>query len=237
MPRSLGKGREPAAPVGVAAAPSRDEMRELEAYERVRAQRALATKAWLIFGLVAATLIVVAAVVFRPDHYLPVPAASTTSVAGVPELPPADEAEDASMIPEPVTEETAVPIPVTPQDHVGPVETAGVPPAASEDGAGSLAGVTSVRLRVGPDFPAERQQAIVSALTAAGVAQVRVEALPFEIATSRVGYYRAEDLPGAEALARLVSPIVDQGVELGVRDYGELLSNPEPGRLDLWVGN
>ena len=57
----------------------------------------------------------------------------------------------------------------------------------------ALAGVTSVRLRVGPDFPAERQKAILDALAAAGISDIRVEALPFEIATSRVGYYRADD--------------------------------------------
>jgi hypothetical protein len=238
-PRSAGKVPEPVAPVFVPPAPRREEMRDLEAYERARARRALATKAWLIFGLVAATLIVIAAFVFRPDHYLPAPAASTTSVAGVPEMPPLDE-NDASVIPEPTIEETAVPIRVTPQDHAGPVETAEAfepAPVATAAADGPLAGVTSVRLRVGPGFPGERQQAIIAALTEAGVAQVRVEELPFEIATSRVGYYRTEDLTGAEALARLVSPIVDQGAELGVRDYGELLSNPEPRRLDLWVGH
>ena len=100
----------------------------------------------------------------------------------------------------------------------------------------ALAGVTSVRLRIGPDFPPERQAAILAALAEAGIAGVQVEALPFEIATSRVGYYRAEDLPAAEALGRLVAPVIAAGGEVGVRDYGQLLADAEPGRLDLWVG-
>ena len=93
-----------------------------------------------------------------------------------------------------------------------------------------------VRLRIGPDFPSERQAAILAALAEAGLAAVRVEALPFEIATSRVGYYRAADLAAAEALGRLVAPVIAAGGEVGVRDYGQLLADPEPGRLDLWVG-
>ena len=98
--------------------------------------------------------------------------------------------------------------------------------------------VSVVRLRIGPGFPAERQGAIVAALEGAGVPDVRIEALPFRIATSRVGYYRAEDLAAAEALGRLVAPVIAGGDsdEIGVRDYGQLLSDPEPGRLDLWVG-
>ena len=63
-----------------------------------------------------------------------------------------------------------------------------------------------------------------------------MEALPFEIATSRVGYYRAADLAAAEALGRVVAPVIAAGGEVGVRDYGQLLADAEPGRLDLWVG-
>ncbi len=100
----------------------------------------------------------------------------------------------------------------------------------------ALAAVTSVRLRIGPEFPPGRQAAILAALSEAGITAVQVEALPFEIATSRVGYYRAEDLAAAEALGRLVSPVVGTDGDVGVRDYGQLLADPEPGRLDLWVG-
>ncbi len=99
----------------------------------------------------------------------------------------------------------------------------------------SLAGVGVVRLRVGPEFSAERQAAILAALRGAGITGVRVEALPFRIATSRVGYYRSDDLAAAEALGRLVTPVLSESI--GVRDYGKLLADPEPGRLDLWVGS
>ncbi len=93
-----------------------------------------------------------------------------------------------------------------------------------------------MRLRVGPEFPADREQAILQALAAAGLADVRVEALPFEIATSRVGYYLAADLAAAEALGTVIAPVLGGG-EVAVRDYSQLLSDPEPGRLDLWVGD
>ena len=106
---------------------------------------------------------------------------------------------------------------------------------ASADAA--LPGVGVVLLRIGPDFPPERQAAIVAALDHAGVPSVRVEPLPFRIATSRVGYYRADDLAAAEALGKLISPVIADGADVGVRDYGQLLSDAEPGRLDLWVGD
>ncbi len=93
-----------------------------------------------------------------------------------------------------------------------------------------------VRLRVGPGFDAGRQAAIVAALTKAGVPSVKVEALPFKIATSRVGYYRAADLPAATELGKLIAPVLADGTQVGVRDYAQLLADPEPGRLDLWVG-
>ena len=97
----------------------------------------------------------------------------------------------------------------------------------------ALAGVNVVRLRIGPDFPAAREAEILAALEAAGISGVRVEALPFRVASSRVGYYRADDLAAAEALGRLVTPVLAEAI--GVRDYGKLLADPEPGRLDLWV--
>ena len=56
----------------------------------------------------------------------------------------------------------------------------------------------------------------------------------FEIATSRVGYYRPEDQAAAAALGRVVAPVM--GGEIGVRDYGQPLPDAEPGRLDLWIG-
>jgi hypothetical protein len=114
-----------------------------------------------------------------------------------------------------------------------PAEVA-APPAPEADPA--LAAIGGVRLRTGPDLPAEQRDAIVAALRAAGIGAVRVEALPFKVATSRVGYYRAADLPAAEALARLIAPVLAVEGPIAVRDYGQLLADPEPGRLDLWVG-
>jgi hypothetical protein len=101
----------------------------------------------------------------------------------------------------------------------------------------ALASVSIVRLRIGPDLPPERQSAILAALKEAGLDTVLVEPLPFEIATSRVGYYRADDLPAAEALGRVVAPVIAPGGSVGVRDYGALLADAQPGRLDLWIGS
>ena len=63
---------------------------------------------------------------------------------------------------------------------------------------------------------------------------MRVEALPFAVTTTRVGYYLEADRGAAEALARLVGPL-SAGATIPVRDYGKLLDDPEPGRIDLWV--
>ena len=64
-----------------------------------------------------------------------------------------------------------------------------------------------------------------------------MEPLPFAVETSRVGYYLAPDRAAAEALARLAAPLVTPGAALPVRDYGKLLDDPQPGRLDLWVAD
>lgn len=100
----------------------------------------------------------------------------------------------------------------------------------------ALAAVTVVRLRVGPSVDAAERDALVGALKSAGVPEVMVEPLTFRIATSRVGYYREGDLAAAEALARLMSPMLGSKDTVGVRDYGKLLTDPQAGRLDLWVG-
>jgi hypothetical protein len=119
-----------------------------------------------------------------------------------------------------------------------PVVEAAVASAPASDVAPAPVVVGHVRLRVGEDFPAEQQAEIVAALQAAGMAPVRVEALPFRIAASRVGYYRPEDEEAAGALAKLIQPVLGTAAgEVGLRDYAELLSDAEPGRLDLWIGN
>jgi hypothetical protein len=107
-------------------------------------------------------------------------------------------------------------------------------PAAADP---AIAAVASVRLRAPESLAPARLDAIVAALREGGVAEVQVEALPFEVETSRVGYYRAPDHAAAEALARVAAPLVTPGAELPVRDYGKLVDDPEPGRLDLWVRN
>jgi len=166
--------------------------------------------AWIAFGVLVALGAVVAAVMFRAASDAPEPA--------VPELAAGQAAPAQPAAPAPAAT-TAT-------------------PAAAAGGADALAHVSVVRLRVGPGFPAERQSAILAALKGAGIAEVKVEALPFEVATSRVGYYRADDVAAADALARLITPVVGSGDgQVGVRDYGKLLDDAEPGRLDLWVGD
>lgn len=124
--------------------------------------------------------------------------------------------------------EAAAPAPVTAPEAAPAVAEGTADPA--------LSGVKSVRLRIGPAVPAGQRESIVGALAAAGVTDVVVESLPFRIATSRVGYYRAADEPAAQALARVASPLIGNGASIGVRDYGKLLTDPQPGRLDLWIG-
>lgn len=181
---------------------------------------------WIAFGAVVAISCIVAAFVFRPDSTLPahVDAPLAEPVAPVTEAVPIRSltiADDTQI-------ETATAAVNPPASATPPAPPPAVEPA--------LADVMVVRLRVGPGFDAGRQAAIVAALTKAGVPSVKVEALPFKIATSRVGYYRAADLPAATELGKLIAPVLADGTQVGVRDYAQLLADPEPGRLDLWVG-
>jgi phytoene dehydrogenase-like protein len=128
--------------------------------------------------------------------------------------------------PEPPAPEVATSAPV----EAAPATT----PAPAADPA-AFAAVSTVRLRVGQAFPEAGQAAILAALAAAGLGDVRVELQPFAIATSRVGYYRAEDLAAAEALGRLAAEATGGGA-IEPRDYSQLLPDAEPGRLDLWIG-
>lgn len=106
------------------------------------------------------------------------------------------------------------------------------PPAAEPP----LQAIGRVRLRVAGTMAPERRDALVAALKDGGIAEVAVEALAFEPQTSRVGYYREADRAAAEGLARFVTPRLPAGSALPVRDYAALLDDPEPGRLDLWIG-
>jgi hypothetical protein len=193
---------------------------------QVRGQGAAMMALWIAFGAMAAIAAVILAFVFRPE-LAPGVGEVAPGVAGIVEPAPAEPEAPGPAEPEAGT-------PAAP-DARAPVEPGADDAARQADPDPALAGVSDVRLRVGPEFPDARRQAIVAALNGAGIAEVQVEQLPFRIATSRVGYYRAEDLPLAEALVRLVAPVLEG--EVGVRDYGRLLSDAQPGRLDLWVGS
>ena len=180
---------------------------------------------WIAFGAVVAVGCIVAAYIMRPEAGAVAVLADPQAVADAPPPPVAEPARPGTVA---VADDARLEAPATAGAQVAPSAPSG-PDAA-------LAGVSVVRLRVGPGFDAGRQAAIVAALTKAGVPSVKVELLPFKIATSRVGYYRAADLRAAEELGKLISPVIAGGTEVGVRDYAQLLADPEPGRLDLWVG-
>jgi hypothetical protein len=133
-----------------------------------------------------------------------------------PVVPVAEPAADAAAVPQAEAEDVAETAPVPP-----------VPEAEVETGV--------VRLRVGPDAEPAEVTRITEALEGAGVGPIRVETLPFAITQSRVGYYRPEDEAAANALAELAGPLIGPG-EVGLRNYGDLLADTEPGRLDLWLG-
>ncbi|HET9069701.1 MAG TPA: hypothetical protein VFN28_13735 [Amaricoccus sp.] len=192
--------------------------------------------AWIVLGTVAAVAIVAAAVAFKVTRSQePAGLEAAAPTVEVPVEVPVEAPAVASPAPLPRPSDAAAGARLaTAAPTALPSGGEAAAPVAPADPA--LAGVTVVRLRIGPDFPAERQAAILAALAGAGITGVRVEPLPFEIATSRVGYYRAEDLPAAQALGRVVAPVIAAGGEVGVRDYGELLADATPGRLDLWIG-
>jgi hypothetical protein len=170
-------------------------------------RRGVRIAGWLAFAAVLAVGVAVAAGLLRME----IP----TLLAGAPAFLPETTAEAPAQVAE-----------VTPA------------PAAATGEAAKPAIDGHVRLRIGEDFPRERQAEIVAALEEAGLAPVKIEALPFRVATSRVGYYRPEDEAAAGALAELIQPVVGPAAgAVGTRDYAELLSDAEPGRLDLWIGN
>lgn len=182
----------------------------------------------VVGGLIGALGLILAAYLFRPE---PDPGSIATAP---PSAPAAPESVPSPSDP-PSTDQPASPPASTPSPAPS---TATSPPASATPADPALATVTAVRLRVGPGFPADRQQAIVVALEGAGLPTVQVEVLPFAITTSRIGYYRPEDLAAAEALGRIVGPVAtSDGTAIGVRDYGRLLSDVAPGRLDLWIGS
>jgi hypothetical protein len=202
------------------------------ANSRDHAHRSAMMVMWIIFGIFVAIGAVILAFVFQPDL-----AGSDTFSSNEP--PASGQPGSGAADGMPVAEAAKLLAPApgnVPAESVEAATAADPEPAAAVADT-ALAVVSDLRLRVGPGFPDARRQAIVAALEQAGITAVQVEALPFRIATSRVGYYRAEDLSTAQALVRLISPVLAEGQEIGVRDYSQLLSDPVPGRLDLWVGS
>ncbi len=109
------------------------------------------------------------------------------------------------------------------------------PAAAQTASPAAVVEVGSIRLRVGPEVAEDARAALVAALEGAGYGPVQVEVLPFPIAASRVGYYRAEDAAAAAELAEFVGGVLDAAVALSTRDYSQLLDGAVPGRLDIWI--
>lgn len=120
-----------------------------------------------------------------------------------------------------------------------PVELSAAPTPAPAVGFGvgapALAGIAAVRVRIPASVSEARKEAVVAALTSGGIPRVTVEAVPFEIGSSRVGYYRAEDEAAASALAVVAGPMVMPSGQLPLRNYGPLADDRGTGRLDLWV--
>jgi hypothetical protein len=167
--------------------------------------------AWIGFGLIFVAACVAAAFLLRPE-----PSEVAAPEAGPPIAAP-DQASGTAADAEPTGPAAGEAVVATPD------------PAAMPD----LSAVGHVRLRVGTGFAGDA--ALADALAAAGIADVRIEQVPFVVNTSRVGYYRPEDLAIAQALAGYASRLLDARAPIGVRDYGELLADPDPGRLDLWI--
>ena len=210
-----------------------DPSRRASRIRSVRRCRAVRGRAgWIALGLIlsAASVGAVYLLLPRPPEEAPAPMAAAPEAETPPAAPDATPTQtaEATSTPNPAAEATSTPMPAA--------EAVPAPEAADADPDPALAGVASVRLRVGPDFPPERREAIVAALEAAEIRTVQVEVLDIEIGSSRVGYYLEGDTAAAEALARLVAPVAESGGNLAVRNYGKLLPDAEPGRLDLWLG-
>jgi hypothetical protein len=217
-PRTEPEPVPPAAPTPVAVAPA---PASIDVAER-RAPRAEAALmqprrggsragmvGWIIFGLLFAAGCVGLAFVFQPVATAP----EEPPVASSPAGEPADVAGTTPAPPgEAATAAAATPAPV------------------------AISGITDVRLRTGSGFDDATRDEIVALLGKAGLSAVQVEPLPFAVSNSRVGYYTAEDAAAAEALAAYVAPALGYSAPIAVRDYGALLEDAAPGRLDLWIG-
>jgi hypothetical protein len=67
----------------------------------------------------------------------------------------------------------------------------------------------------------------------AGVIDVALSPLAFDIARTRVGFYHGEDRAAAEALAALLAD--PEGAVPPLRDDGALVPRPPQGTIDLWI--
>lgn len=176
---------------------------------------------WIGFGVLFAAGCVALAFFFQPEGPAPEPGAAE-SAAGAPDVATVTASDAPEVAGSAATE------PLAPEGAMAAV--------AGPEAAAALGQVSNLRLRTGTSFAETERAAVLAALAAAGLSDVQTEALPFAVATSRVGYYRAEDRAAAEALAAFIAPVLGYREPLAVRDYGALLDSAEPGRLDLWIG-
>ena len=184
----------------------------------------LAMIGWIAFGVLFAAGCVGLAFFFQPRGFSPDAASGPL-------------AEEPAVLAAPAEQAAAPAAPgIVPGPSSAATAAAGDAAAVPAPAPSTLARVTNVRLRTGTGFADGERDAVVAALAEGGLSDVQVEALPFGVATSRVGYYRPEDQALAEALAAYIAPVLGQSAPLAVRDYGQLLDSAEPGRLDLWIG-
>ena len=182
-------------------------------------------------GIVIAAAIIGAAVYLR-ESVLSGPAApestETVSSMQVPEQAPAEvDMAPAQGDATDVTDVTSEPA------GGGVTQSAPLPRDAAP---AAVSSQTALRLRLSPGYPAAERTALLDALAAAGHESVVVEEIPFRIAISRVGYYAEGDKSAAETLAREIAPALGEPEgSVVVRDYGNLLPDATPGRLDLWI--
>jgi hypothetical protein len=193
----------------------------------------------ILGGTLVALAIVGGAIYLRAEiSRTDIPAAGTRQERAVPGDATAPASQTGQAVPDgegqPRAEEAATPATI-PEVATGREAPGGraVPNAAESTAATSA---VPLRLRIGEGFPEEERLALVAQLEAAGHDRVLVEEIPFPIALSRVGYYQAGDRSAALALAEEIAPFIEpENGEVVVRDYGNLVPDAEPGRLDLWV--
>lgn len=133
---------------------------------------------------------------------------------------------DAPEPPQPPALTGPRPGPISPLPRPAPAD-------ARLDGAGPIAPADArILIRVGTGTSPTRQSDLIATLRAAGYGTVELEAVPFEIARPRLGYYGEADRPAADALAVVISRFVD---DLAVRNFAANTTRSAPGRFDLWL--